>query len=206
MGVMRQSGGGQFGRYRQDVYDRYGPDEAKRVENEGYDPRLDPQRESDSFLMQGIFWGAMQGFAEAAQVPKAIGTQILPQETPWGAAGVGPDVAGPSKVVTLGPITEEGIARIEQHLSQFGPDPANQAMIARLKAGGATAQDMAFYMHELHEADLMAQGLDAEAAHLETLKWQGIEYKPGYESNIYHPDVIREYSKRFNPAALPKEQ
>jgi hypothetical protein len=83
MGVMRQSGGGQFGRYQHDVYDRYGPEEAKRVENEGYDPRLDPQRESDSFLMQGIFWGAMGGFAEAAEVPGAIGAGVFGRELPW---------------------------------------------------------------------------------------------------------------------------
>ena len=101
-------------------------------------------------------------------------------------------------------ITQEGVTQVEQYLSQFGPDAANEAMIARLKAGDATAHDLNFYAHELHESMLMQQGMEARAAHLRTLESQGISYKPGYESQLYHPDVIRQYPEQFNPAAWPK--
>ncbi|MGI6416368.1 MAG: Hint domain-containing protein [Thermoguttaceae bacterium] len=101
-------------------------------------------------------------------------------------------------------VTPKGLARVEQHLAQFGDDPANQAMIARLRAGETTAQDINFYMHELKESALMARGMEARAAHLETLKWQDILYKPGYESRLYHPNVIRQLPEHFNPAAWPQ--
>jgi hypothetical protein len=29
-------------------------------------------------------------------------------------------------------------------------------------------------------------------------------YAPGYESQLYHPDVITQFPEFFNPAALPK--
>ena len=44
----------------------------------------------------------------------------------------------------------------------------------------------------------------ARAAHLETLRWQGIPNGAGYESRLYHPSVIRALSETFNPAAWPK--
>ena len=72
-------------------------------------------------------------------------------------------------------------------------------MIARLKAGETTVQDLNFYQHELHESTLMQQGMDARAAHLQTLESQGIPYEPGYESQLYHPDVIRQFPEQFNP-------
>ncbi|GHT96973.1 hypothetical protein AGMMS49545_23470 [Betaproteobacteria bacterium] len=98
-------------------------------------------------------------------------------------------------------VTEKGIARVESHAAQFGNDPANAVMIERLRAGHATPQDLTFYMHELKESSLMRQGLSDRAAHLETLKWQGIEYKAGYEAKIYHPDAIRAGGSEFSPAA-----
>ncbi len=53
-------------------------------------------------------------------------------------------------------ITDEGIQQVEQHLSRFGDDPANEAMINRLKqiASGnlePTQADLNFYTHELDE-------------------------------------------------------
>ena len=83
-----------------------------------------------------------------------------------------------------------------------GVDPSD------VKPGETAAQDLNFYAHELHEAELMA-GSDysqevARAAHLETLQWQGIPYEAGYEAQLYHPDVITEFSEFFNPAAWPK--
>lgn len=53
-------------------------------------------------------------------------------------------------------ITEDGIQQIEQHLSRFGDDPANNAMISRLRqiVNGEiepSPYDYNFYTHELDE-------------------------------------------------------
>ncbi len=76
-------------------------------------------------------------------------------------------------------------------------------MIDRLKAGMTSPQDINFYMHELKESAFMRQSLDPRAAHLKTLEWQKIPYAPGYESKLYHPDVIQQFKEYFNPAAHP---
>jgi hypothetical protein len=104
------------------------------------------------------------------------------------------------------PISGEGIATIERHLSRldaldWGP---NQEMIARLRAGLAggdlTAQDLNYYKHELIESGLVDQGVGLREAHLETLKLQGIAYEPGYERQIYAPSVLNKYRAYFNDA------
>ena len=102
-------------------------------------------------------------------------------------------------------VTEQGIARIVSHLESIGAlnEPANTAMIQRLRSGMTSTQDINFYMHELKESTFMRMGLEPRAAHLETLNWQKIPYAPGYESELYHPDVIRQFSEYFNPAAHP---
>lgn len=100
-------------------------------------------------------------------------------------------------------VTPEGLARVEQYLARFG-DPANQAMVERLRSGYRTAQDVNFYAHELIESRLVERGMELRAAHLEALAEQGIKYQAGYEALIYHPDVIMEYADKFNPAAWPK--
>jgi len=109
-------------------------------------------------------------------------------------------------------VTAQGIARVEQHLAQFGDDAANQAMIARLKAGQTSTQDLYFYMHESKESAVMRRTEGAfsdmyewqRAAHLETLNWQKSPYSPGYESQLYHPDVIRQFPQQFNPQTWPQ--
>jgi hypothetical protein len=109
-------------------------------------------------------------------------------------------------------VTAAGIARIEAHLGRLGTvgDPANAAMIARLKAGETAAQDINFYLHEMREAEIMGErgGYGVyeleRAAHLETLEWQGISYEAGYEAQLYHPEVIRQFPELFNPAAWPQ--
>jgi RHS repeat-associated protein len=102
-------------------------------------------------------------------------------------------------------ITEQGIARIEAHLGRSElnalSEPANAAMLERLRLGSTSPQDINFYMHELKESAIMNRGVDARDAHLETLEWQGIPYKPGYESQLYHPNVIEQFPEYFNPAA-----
>ena len=109
-------------------------------------------------------------------------------------------------------VTTKGIDRVEQHLAQFGAEPQNQAMVARLRAGETSTHDITFYMHELKESAIMGRTRSAysevydwqRAAHLETLQWQKIPYAPGYESQIYHPSVISQFPEQFNPAAWPK--
>lgn len=102
-------------------------------------------------------------------------------------------------------ITPKGIARVEDHLKRIDAlsEPNNAAMLNRLKSGMTSPQDVNFYMHELKESAFMRQGLDSRAAHLRTLDWQGIPYAPGYESQLYHPDVIMQFREFFNPAAHP---
>jgi hypothetical protein len=82
-------------------------------------------------------------------------------------------------------------------------DPANAAMLHRLRSGNTTLQDINFYMHELKESAIMNRGVEARDAHLRTLEWQGIPYKPSYESQLYHPSVIKQFPEYFNPAAHP---
>jgi len=107
---------------------------------------------------------------------------------------------------TLPNVTEKGLARIESHLGNLGAldDGANQAMLSRLRSGQTTTPDINFYMHELKESARMRAGLDYDAAHKATLQWQGIPYGPASPAQIYHPDVIRQFSTEFNPAAWPQ--
>lgn len=82
--------------------------------------------------------------------------------------------------------------------------PYNQAMLARLRSGSKSPHDISFFFHELKEASFMDSGIGAAEAHDMTLRWQGIEKVPGYESNIYAPEVIAESREWFNRAAWPK--
>jgi hypothetical protein len=82
-------------------------------------------------------------------------------------------------------------------------DPGNAAMLQRLRAGSTSPQDINFYMHELKESAIMNRGVGARDAHLQTLQWQGIPYKAGYESQLYHPSVIQQFPAYFTPAAHP---
>lgn len=71
-------------------------------------------------------------------------------------------------------------------------------MIERLRSGNWTQVDQQFFQHEMLEAKLMAMGLGARAAHLLTLKLQGLKYEPGVEAEIYHADVIKRFREYFN--------
>ena len=92
-------------------------------------------------------------------------------------------------------LTEKGIARVEAHLARAElealDDPLNSTMIARLKLGIRTMEDLNFYTHELKESALMTGGLGAREAHLATLQWQGISYVRGYEARLYAPEAYR---------------
>lgn len=111
-----------------------------------------------------------------------------------------------AKTTPIPRVTEKGLTRIESHLDNLGAlgDDANQAMLARLRSGQTTTHDINFYMHELKESARMRAGLDYDAAHKATLQWQGIPYNAASPAQLYHPDVIRQFSDTFNPAAWPK--
>jgi hypothetical protein len=103
------------------------------------------------------------------------------------------DVSGGTKV------TDKGIARIEQHLKSIGAldEPANQAMLQKLKSGNIGPTELRFYQHEIIESGIIkGYGYDAaRAAHLETLKIQGIDYVKGYEKLLYGEKLYNLYMK-----------
>jgi hypothetical protein len=144
--------------------------------------------------------GANKGASPAENAEKALDAR--PARTP----PTSDDQAVKVQAQKGKPISGEGIATIERHLSRpeldalnWGP---NQEMIARLRAalagGDLTAQDLNYYQHELIESDLVDQGMGLREAHLETLKLQGIPYEPGYERQIYAPSVLNKYRIYFN--------
>jgi len=109
-------------------------------------------------------------------------------------------------VHNAGPITSEGIQNIIEHLSrpeldQFGKAvdwPPNQQMLQRLQNGETTKWDQNYYEHEMIEKELMDQGMSYDAAHQGALARQGIPNEPGYQRELYHPEVIEKESKWFN--------
>jgi hypothetical protein len=107
--------------------------------------------------------------ADRAGTPEAGGraeeaTKMTPTE-PRGARGPSsgrefdPDAAGgPIEPKTTDGVTIDhaGIDVVEQHVSRFGPDPHNEAMISRLRAIAdgklePTQEDLNFYTHEMDE-------------------------------------------------------
>jgi hypothetical protein len=73
-------------------------------------------------------------------------------------------------------VTERGLARLEQHLARFDPDPANAAMVQRLRdalannGGRVRGADASFYLHEIYESTLMNRGMPYHWAH--GLRWR----------------------------------
>jgi hypothetical protein len=181
----------------------------KFVDPDGRDPRsafypvivpgdIDKTIELTGESQQGAAIGGLIGIAilvSPALVESGIASKIVSKEILEEVANRVPRV------------TEEGVQRIEQHLGRPElnalDEPPNAAMLERLRSGNTTSQDINFYMHELKESAIMNKGVGARDAHLQTLEWQGIRYEPGYESQLYHPDVIRQFSEYFNPAAHP---
>lgn len=76
-------------------------------------------------------------------------------------------------------------------------DQANQVMIRRLRdiTSGTIKPsnvDLNFYAHELREMELMKQGMKYPEAHVKALKEYGIEYKKGYEAQLYAQEAMKE--------------
>jgi len=89
-------------------------------------------------------------------------------------------------------VTERGLARLEQHLARFIPDPANAAMVQRLRdalannGGRVRGADASFYLHEIYESTLMNRGMPYHWAHWAALERYGVS-----AYSLYHPEVIR---------------
>jgi hypothetical protein len=108
------------------------------------------------------------------------------------------------RYVGNGPTNGTDPSGLEEKQKTPPADAPNQAMIGRLRAGKTSSHDINFYVHELKESALMARGVQSRPAHRETLEWQGILYRPGYENQLYHPSVICRFRENFNEAAWPK--
>jgi hypothetical protein len=101
-------------------------------------------------------------------------------------------------------IAEDNISKIERHLSkpifleEGAMAPENVRMIERLRIAFTegrpiTEADASFYFHEMYEADLMDNmSLDYDTAHR-----MALDYYDVADFTIYHPDVIREFSRKF---------
>ncbi len=104
-------------------------------------------------------------------------------------------------------VTTRGIEVVEEHLARFDLDPANQAMIQRLRGIAAgtlepTPADLNFYAHELREFvryrrsgwqsgvpnDFDLRHALWDNTHTATLEDYGIR---GALQDLYHPDAIR---------------
>lgn len=102
-------------------------------------------------------------------------------------------------------ITHRGIEIVDRHVRRFGADPANQAMVERLRAIAdgtltLTAVERNFYAHELREyiryrtlGYASGEPSDPDAArelwnntHTATLEDYGLREGPGV---LYHPTV-----------------
>jgi hypothetical protein len=134
---------------------------------------------------------------EPEKVPPTVGRQ------PSSAAPERPKAQRKrSPVPNVGSVSKEGIDSIEDYFRKTGfiNDRANQEMLQRLRAGHRTPQDLRFYEHEMIESRLYKPGMDTEALreiHLETLRRQGIEYKRGYERELYAPEVVKNHPGEF---------
>ncbi|WP_035058713.1 RHS repeat-associated core domain-containing protein [Andreprevotia chitinilytica] len=129
----------------------------------------------------GAVGGFATEFAEASAAARGTGAFWEGAE---GGTGLG-KLAG--RTVN---VSEKGVAKVEQHLSQFGDYQPNADMVSRLRnalsAGeSVTGADASFYTHELAEATKMGRGMSYEAAHAASLEKYGVD-----KFSVYHPDVI----------------
>lgn len=71
-------------------------------------------------------------------------------------------------------------------------------MISRLESALANGEklegaDASFYLHELKESELMADGMDYDTAHQAVLDYYGVS-----NFSLYSPDVIESLPSEFN--------
>jgi filamentous hemagglutinin len=97
-------------------------------------------------------------------------------------------------------VSEKGLGIVSSHLSQFGDDAANAGMLQRLQNAFASGQsvtgaDANFYLHELSDSTMMAQGMSDDAAHTAALVKYGVS-----PFSLYAPQVIEANPELFNNA------
>lgn len=95
-------------------------------------------------------------------------------------------------------ITTDGLNTVKAHLATFGEDAGNTAMIKRLESALANGEklegaDASFYLHELKETELMANGIDYYTAHQVALDFYEVS-----NFSVYHPDVIKSLPAEFS--------
>jgi RHS repeat-associated protein len=92
-------------------------------------------------------------------------------------------------------IGNKTLARVTEHLKQFGDKAENTVMLERMrkianKEIKATEIDINFAKHELRESELMKQGITYEEAHEAVLKEQGM-YHRNYEKKLYTEEALK---------------
>ncbi len=155
--------------------------------------------------------GRLENFPKEECPPSSKGTATAPRgvtgafDATAEATGKG---LGKFKNVKVDP-TAEQLAKIENHLENFGDIPYNKAMVDRIKKAIAEGRqlegaDAHFYVHELGESGLMKFYMEKggmsfndayKLAHQEMLDSVGAS-----PFSLYHPDVIKQFPKEFSPA------
>ncbi|MBF0688125.1 MAG: RHS repeat-associated core domain-containing protein [Cellulomonas sp.] len=133
--------------------------------------------------------------------PFAKGTSRAPSGSRAGGGGSGATTQRAESVlapVAIGPGARllDDAARIETHLARLDHSPANDAMLARIRAAAAagrplSAADQSFMRHELTEAGLMDRGMGYEEAH-------GLAGQTHPTFGNYDPEVIKQFPELFN--------
>jgi len=106
---------------------------------------------------------------------------------------------------TIGPKT---LAKVTEHLKQFGKHAENEVMIADMKkiVSGemkATEIHINFAKHELREAELMKNGLSPDKAHEAVLKEQGMYHKD-YDKKLYTTEALKAGNEQMLKEAIQK--
>ena len=96
-------------------------------------------------------------------------------------------------------VSDRGLARVSEHLSQFGEVDINRAMLGRLSAANANGMrisggDASFYMHELAESQFMRSGMDYMEAH--SASFAKYDVSP---FSVYPPEVVSQFATQLSP-------
>ncbi|WP_299363362.1 RHS repeat-associated core domain-containing protein [Winogradskyella sp.] len=152
---------------------------------------------------------AALGVASVATVVygfKAVGTFLLKEAV---EEGVSQATGGLSDFVDLGKLAksgiELGIKKIKSHLSNpdlnLDPDMANDVMLDDLQKianGEMEPTDIHndYFNHEIRESEHVANGMDYDAAHSQTIKDQGIDPSTS-QSRLYTQEAVKKGDEAF---------
>jgi hypothetical protein len=96
-------------------------------------------------------------------------------------------------------VSEKGLARVEQHLAEFGYWEINEVMLTRIRNALATGTplteaDAVFYTHELAESQYMSSGMTYEDAHLAAFGKYDVS-----PFSVYPPEVVEQFKTELSP-------